>query len=617
MIALIRLELRRQLPFVAFLALFVILSMGYQAFTELPHEQTLAHALVQIESTEGANEEQTLIFGLFALALMLAVFRREFTEGTVEWLDALPVTRVQQFISKWIAALIVMSTVTVVSGSSFLVFDYLGQDSLNPSGASMLFLGLALDTLMLVVMMGYALLLSLAGPLSWLLLLIALISVWTASWISPALGFLEPSEVMGDLDVYSARWHSNPTAIWFHCIASTVCALIAGWRIVVRSVATAGGSGLLAPGSATASLIRGIIWVVVASLLIMTFAGILFLSNMSEAPEREQLQWGVSQQRVDKLLATYHTDQRERAQELLEVAPATRDAVAEFFDTDLDFEIRVDMTGSRRHTGGTTVWKLVKLNLNAYDNLPDLQAVLAHELAHVAINVLSDGKPVARVFHEGVASHVERVLYQRGVAGDQWLAAATIWHWHQIEFEDLVDDGRLGRRWDSNVVYPLGETFFAVATKKYGDEIVQKLLRVVEEDEQLARLQGMPYWQQLFRKAEVPLPGVVNTWQQQLEAMVKRGQYVAEDPPAATTQFDPFWFYVIPEYSAPEGWELVCRARPYASSQDLEHVRLELDDEAWFFSASRDNFPGGRCQYQLGYYRNGVAVWGEWKSANP
>ncbi|MDG2125354.1 MAG: ABC transporter permease subunit, partial [Verrucomicrobiales bacterium] len=73
---------------------FVLLTLA----TEFPDEQTL-------EIMWESPAEIASVFGVIALIVSMGLLVREREEGTLGFLDALPVTRVRVFWAKWLVAL--------------------------------------------------------------------------------------------------------------------------------------------------------------------------------------------------------------------------------------------------------------------------------------------------------------------------------------------------------------------------------------------------------------------------------------------------------------------------------------------------------------------------------
>src|SRR5262245_10352113 len=97
---LLRKEFRSLLHFLGLELFFVLLNWVYLLATEFPDQYPLS----QLLSEESRSSSQVIAF-IMALALAAGLLVREADEGTLLFLDALPVSRARIFWAKFIAAL--------------------------------------------------------------------------------------------------------------------------------------------------------------------------------------------------------------------------------------------------------------------------------------------------------------------------------------------------------------------------------------------------------------------------------------------------------------------------------------------------------------------------------
>ncbi|MEM7230925.1 MAG: hypothetical protein AAF517_02040 [Planctomycetota bacterium] len=609
MIAILRLELRRQTPFALFLLGFVLISVGFTAATELPFEISMGHELEKPESDD--TFYNTMVYSVLTLALASSIFMRQFDDGTIEWLDALPTSRGAMFWAKTLAGLAILGILPVSGVLYNLVTEWLSLDSLNPQfDVAFHIFGNLVEWIIVAILFGYSALLARARAYSWFLLAAVLIALYLLLQEFPTWSTLDPRVAAGTVNAFDGRLTVNFRALGAHVGASAACLVLSSF-LFASSSSRASQGGTVWPSGFRVLIRRGASAVLVLMAIVVAAAwgdGALG----PQAPERRERRSGVAREKRAGFHASYPTRLRRRATELLDATPRIRQRVSGFFGTPLDFDIRLDMTGSRRHTAGTASWKLVQMNLDASSDGSVLSAILGHELAHVAMAVMTDGRLRDRLFHEGVASYVEAKLFRAGDHRNAWLESATIREWHKLDFDQVVDETRLAKRWDGNVVYPLGETFFATLARDRGDAVVPKLLRQLKENRDLQATSGMAFWRALFARADVPLSAAISAWHHQLTQLRFEQKFISERAPTGVSQTHNGFFYVTPQFAAPRGWSLRCRVRP-PGADDLSYIELQLHEgRRDFFAIAASSLPSGACQYQLGFFRPGTGVWGEW-----
>ena len=120
-------ELRALRPIAICIAGWFVLDLLYLLATELPDEQRLDPAGWLTEFRSGT----VMILALFGLMIGAGVLINESDQGTLRFLDGLPLSRTRLFIAKVIAALAVIALVPLIDFSTTLVFDWLSRTSVD------------------------------------------------------------------------------------------------------------------------------------------------------------------------------------------------------------------------------------------------------------------------------------------------------------------------------------------------------------------------------------------------------------------------------------------------------------------------------------------------------
>ena len=170
------LELHRQKPFIAFALLLAVVLYMLEGVMGPPHEATLGHLYADIGNSEVEAWFTVFLYSLLTLALAHAVYSREFIDGTVEWLDAMPASRGRVFTAKLLAACTVLTLLMIFLFTPRLVIEWTAADSLNTgTGAHVLWLSFFLELVLIFSLFGYSVALAQFGFASWVLLVAVLL----------------------------------------------------------------------------------------------------------------------------------------------------------------------------------------------------------------------------------------------------------------------------------------------------------------------------------------------------------------------------------------------------------------------------------------------------------
>ncbi|HET9452000.1 MAG TPA: hypothetical protein VFO83_14010, partial [Aggregicoccus sp.] len=551
-------------------------------------------------------------------------------EGTLEFLDALPVTRARLFAVKLAVALPVVLVYPVGADVLQFLLHAASRTSLDPGmhlgvlGAEVLLfaaealvvlsLGLLLRAALVVCTLALGLLLSHLRSLSWLVLGVLTLGVLLLEERLPFLGSLDPV-ALARPDFVGSRWRVPWAALRLQlplALAMLLAALglYAGW-----------GEGRLAAigrrldGRFTRWLVRvGTVGVAFACIaLVMERA-----SDGDDAPAAAEgsratyPEATTAQALTEHYLFRYPTPLAAQAAPVLEAADGVFETVRTFLGAPAQEEpVVADLSGSARHTAGTAYWETLRMGLE--DEPGQLRATLAHETSHVLARRLagaSAGERLyeLRLFNEGLSTYVEQRFYPvEGEAERLHFVAGAMQARGQVRLEELLSPALLTRTRDSNLVYPLGALLVEALVQRYGDDAPGRVLRALGRPGAPEELSTPERWQDTFDAAGMDLSRVVDGLYARLDALAKehaetiaalhrpRGVLVRQD--------DALWVRPRLDGPLPEGWRIVCRFRTREDSPLSEYDgphALHGEGEAAGFRRNLRQVAQGRLWFQLG-----------------
>ena len=126
---LLRKELRALLPFIWLLLVLIAVDLLYICTTEFPDEYGLIHW--DDSNPYGLGAHLTLL-AIIAFTLAQGLLMRERAEDTLEFLDALPVSRTQVFFSKFFVGWLLLSLWVLVDAAIYFGLHAWSRESHNP-----------------------------------------------------------------------------------------------------------------------------------------------------------------------------------------------------------------------------------------------------------------------------------------------------------------------------------------------------------------------------------------------------------------------------------------------------------------------------------------------------
>jgi ABC-type transport system involved in multi-copper enzyme maturation permease subunit len=621
-------------PFAILIVALCIMSECYESATSFSDMRPIWDS-----ELIGSNSGIGLL--IFSVIISLGILVREQDDGTLLYLDGLPLSRHTVYLAKWTAA----TALTAASGYLDLAiaigYEFLSRTSISPP-----FPWRSMAVLAGLMACQAAFLVSLMFFLSifrrWALLLLGglLFLVYLLKSLQfPYAVFLDPLELVQKPGKMTDLW----VVPWNHLgalfVMSAVFYLMGLLCFSIR------------PGSFSA--IRRGRWATLqrfASMILLPLAAVGMLGalvmHLASSEEDDPSPAVLREYRPppsggNEILQTqsahFEFIHRKRdtwkVNKLMPLADGLFLKVADFLETPEGMRgvrIVVDTTSNlSRHTAGQAHWKKIRMGLNRDEGRLTTEAILGHELTHVLTDQLTDDRlqdefGATRWFHEGLASYVEYRFFQNEETKQQaerGLALAA--SWGEVDFAELVDNDELSKLRDANLVYPAGMFWLMAAVDVYGDDAPAKLLRAIARPDAPRKLEGLVLWRDTCLAAGFDLERIRSRFrvtlteiQEKHRAMCARFPEITE----ATVTKAGGEIVIRPKLAAgwndhlPAGSHLVCLIRPDEDADRSRMRHAELDENGEFRIPSY-SFVKPQLGYQIGWsageWRE-EPVFGEW-----
>ena len=564
--ALLAKELRALRPFVFCIAGLYVLGIAFTFATEMPDQQKFVPADWLADDRIGSF----VGLALFGLMIGAGVLINESEQGTLRFLDGLPVSRTRLFAAKYLAALAVTFFVTIIDVPSVILLDWISRAS--PDGPlAWNFLGAQVWLQAVAAAYLVALAMAFSFVRRWFALVIGLLFggyLWLYERGVERIALFNPRELLG------AGFEQGRVLVpWSH-VAAHVCATVlllgiawfgflslgdraqftaeqlSKWR-ALRLLGT--GLRLLAP----------VVWIA-AMVHIFGSAGDEE-AKLAAMPLGEE---AFARRETERYEFLFRSSQREHAGPLLDAADEVHDAVAEFLGAPPAPErIVVDLASPvMPHAAGQTNWTKIRLPISPEQKLDEQRLILGHETTHVFIEQLSDGRLTrlfryVRFFHEGLATHVEQ---QHFVEPEQRAqnrrSVAAAWVRGRVPFETLCDDNALRKKRDANLAYPLGEVFARALVESQGGDAPAKLLRAFARKNAPSGLAGTALWRDTMQAAGLDFDRVVAAYESACATIADEEKAFVEKLPrvSATVAVEGAEIIIRPTFDGEAPGELVC-----------------------------------------------------------
>lgn len=609
---LIRKELRGQWPFL-FLGIALLL---LEAVEILRQQWDLRPLSVTFHNFDQFLAAQFVI----AFAVGTGLLMREIDDGTLTFLDGLPLTRARVFRAKLIAA----CTVLLVYPLGFLgllsILHLVGRQSLDyPLHPALIATQSALLVLLTCGGLTCGLLLGFLRSLSWMTLALMAIAIKLLSTRWPRFSVLNPAEAL-TIHPVGVHVHLSMESVAVQSAALLIFGLPAYWLFTL--------SGMGRRRQFQLQLSRPLISALVTAATGAALLGALFVYTKSGGARQARQS---SQSTVDSAEFTptapghaqtlhytfsYPAQQSEPVQGLLLHADEVFDNVAKQLDIDGGPGIDVDLSGSEDNTEGTAFFDRIRM----VGDGPEPLAVLAHETTHVFADRLAGGDRERELgkmeaFNEGLAHWVEKKLSSgSGVSGVDKLQAAIISRRHLVSARQLTDMTALAQEVDLNLQYPLGAALIDVLVKRYGADAPKKILLTIGRIDFPRDLKGVELWQAAFQMSGIDLAVVFDDYSRRLKGWEEQNSALIDDLPrprgSLVRKSELVGVALRTDAPLPEESRLVVRFRPREDSPLREYATIYPSGRiAW---RSVNSLANQKVCFQPGLQSQGIVIYEAW-----
>ncbi len=606
--ALLRKELRALAPLAALVLAILLTGLGYTLCTEFPDQQPFTPE--RFHSEGGLAVTATLFAVLIGAGLLL----RESEEGTLHFLDALPISRGHIFLAKILAAGLVLAAVPMLDLLLFSALGALSRSSIDPP-LPWRFAGAALG---------------LAWVAAFAVFSVALAFSFSRQWFAFAVGFALWGYLF--LAACGVPWIEflNPFALEPAALGGAVripwrhAAVQAGIGAVAMAMAFVGFLQLgarsrdlgdrLAAGrygrwfSAASKLATPAIWITALILLGRSVGG---GGNDKEAGNARPLgEDAFARQETAHYAFLFRERQRAAAQPIVAAADAIYAQVAEFYgmERSLGGRIVVDLASPVvSHAAGQTNWTKIRIPLAASaQGLDALRPILGHETAHVFSHMLSGNAlvrlyPFVRFFDEGFASYVEQEFVPEADQGAMWQTAAAASSRGKVPFSLLCDGEKLAKTRDENVAYPLGLVFCRALIETCGKEAPARLLGALAKRDRIAGLSGEALWRAAMQACGFSLDRMVAAYDAEIARLLREEADLIAKLPRLTGRVEVVGEEVLihAEHSGMAPGGLICEVQTSTGLGTEAHHGIAGEDGVIRFP--RAYFPAATARYMLGW----------------
>lgn len=511
-------ELRSLWPFLFLTGLLMSGDLLTRPLTERLDEQTWEG----IASYVRAGEDGSFgwILALLAGFVAYAAFPREHDERTIHYLYALPVRRPWVFVAKvaagltilWTGVLMLLATDTLQSvwnPQSFEGGHWRADLALANVGLQLAFCSLAYAHGLLASVF------RLFGVLPYaLVLLVAAIF----EDVYPPAAWIDPSELL------TARYEGTTLVIaWVPWIAHLFVAAVAmamayaAWMGPAESIgqglakAQASLVGKLAFGCGTMALGVGVL-VLAAVVSQMDVGGASVPVDEDRVVETPSL--ATHRRTTAHYELTWPVSHEARALALIADVDPIHQAIQRELGADAGPVLVADLTEVSSEHLGISSWTHIRVGLVGETDPIRLRHTFAHETVHAFQHRLSDerqgdARRAAFFFGEGSAEEIAyRVAPNEPAHRQARVVAAASWTRLRMTSDDLLDADRLRARFDTSLVYSLGERWASALTRACGEHAIGDALRAMAREGAPRDLGPRAFWQDTLRASDCDLASV-------------------------------------------------------------------------------------------------------------
>jgi hypothetical protein len=617
-------ELRGLRPVAICIVGFIVLINLFLLATKMPDKQLL-------DPAQWSRDSGPMVMVLALLGMMIGggVLINESDQGTLGFIDGLPLSRTRLFIAKVIAAFAVSAFGILIDFPFTLFFDWLSRNSVDgpfPWPFVLAWKGMAICAGGFLL----ALAMALSFTRNWFVFIAGLV-LWGYLWLRQQglhhFALFDPVKLLAGLldgDRVSIPW-GHVAALG----AATLVLLVGAW------------AGFLSLGDRVqfaAQRMRKWRLLRVLGIGLPWFAPVVWIAAIIHfaGNHKDKKADNHSHPLGEKSFRSYETAhyefifreaQHEQAQPLMDAADAVHNQVTGFFDTTpTAARILVDLDSPvMSHAAGMANWTKIRMRLSPGLELDKLRRTLGHETAHVYISQLGEGRlethfSAIRFLHEGLATHVENHYFSTDVQRARGRrSVAAVWERGRVPFELLCDDTKLSHIRDPNLVYPLGEVFARVLVKTHGPASPARLLRAFGRSNAPVGLTGTALWRDAAQAAAIDLERVVAAYEEACAQIARdESAFLARLPRlSATVSIEGAEVVITPKFEGAAAGVMVCCIEsdgPFLT----EVLKLETRADGCFV-LPRDRLTKPTIRYLLGWSTPEIdyPVFEPWAQAKP
>jgi hypothetical protein len=562
--------------------------------------------------------ESTVMSLLLSFAMGSGLLTRELEDGTLAFLDGLPVRRSEVFLSKLMVAGVCLFAYAMASPLLGWALHLWLRHSVDEPIAAASVGWLSLRYLLLLASgLALGLLFGFLRYLAWAMLAICAAAVMLLRSAWPRAGTaLDPTQLIAD--GWSTQGWGGDT-VWTVAVLSMAC-LAAAWLMF------AGAGGIAMLRLARLAQNRAFMFVLGAAGFVALFVAIsvaVYQSRDHGGDKDEDADEQVSgapvaaapvKGRPSKFVTAHYTfnipagrsvDERE-----LKEADAAFDTAAKALDVQITEAplIDVDLAGSIRHTAGLASHNRIRVTLE-----PGWHNTLVHETVHVIESWLAGGErgrglDKMSLFNEGLAHWAEPLYRNDADLRKQGnLAVAAMFRRHLLNQDELLDDRSLQRNIDWRLQYPLGAGLIEALVKRYGQDAPRRVLATLAQPDFPPALEGYELYRSAFQRAGFDLNLVLNDYALELKRWSEAFAPVIDSMPRPrgmlVREGSRVGIAVQLDTPLAKGQRLVVQFRPRADSRIDDVVAVERLEQyrqrpvAWL---PLDQVAGNQVCYQVG-----------------
>ena len=531
---------------------FIAIDLVYRCFLGYPDRPAPS-------SSDSGDEVFNIVFNSFLLGIVfgIAIVGQEREHQTLKFLDGLPVSRWSIFAHKTVAALLMAFLMELFIQTYEWYFAWLLRDSLSePIDSLQLIASFATRFLLTTCVLGGIAFLSFSRKWFPLMLGIAIsILIWigmrqgtVSMWLDTS-ALVQPSTVDGKI-------------VWpFQQMIGHACLGALGWvlamfaflyrdgritQLMDRYSGQPIGGFMTAIGYGLAAIVwLGLLWNWANRTsvdpddrpVVVRAAGEDELTDTTKAHSSSMVD-GFGGLETEHFQVVFRKSAEEQVSHLAPSFDLVHQQVMDFFQNPAPVSGRIvlDLGGSiPSHAAGITNWTKIRAPLALSTSDFDFLQTLRHEVGHVYINKISDGKATEyfnalRVFHEGVATAVQLSPTQASPEDEESAAeklkierwAAAVDARGRVPLSILCDNQALKQTRDEYIVYPLGYVVATSLAEIGGPSMPRRMMESARDLSMPLGFRATQLWSQLLQKNGASIEMLSATYEAKLDALQER-----------------------------------------------------------------------------------------------